>query len=230
MSRRSKGPVRRLLGIALRVVVGCALAALLVVGGTNLVTIMATRGNVHTVSDLADFDADAVVVLGASVKADGTPSDILQDRLETAVSLYRVGAADAIIVSGDNRTSHYNESAAMKAYCMALGVPSEDIYEDHAGYSTYESMYRARHVFGAERIIVTTQAYHLYRAMFAAQGLGMETRGVASDQGAYDNQRMYSLREVVARTKDFFNTLLQTPVESAAETGPITLAHSGDET
>ena len=228
MSRRSKGPVRRLLGIALRVVVGCLLAALLIVGGANLITVMSTRDNVHTVSDLADFDADAVVVLGASVKPDGTPSDILQDRLETAVSLYRSGATGAIIVSGDNRTSHYNESAAMKAYCVALGVPSEDVYEDHAGYSTYESMYRARHVFGAERIIVTTQAYHLYRAMFAAQGLGMETRGVASDHGAYDNQRMYSLREVIARTKDFFNTLLQVPVESAHDAAPVNLADSGD--
>ena len=109
MSRRSKGPVRRLLGIALRVVVGCLLAALLIVGGANLITVMSTRDNVHTVSDLADFDADAVVVLGASVKPDGTPSDILQDRLETAVSLYRSGATGAIIVSGDNRTSHYNE-------------------------------------------------------------------------------------------------------------------------
>lgn len=228
MSRRSKGPVRSLVGFVLKVAVGCLLAVIVVVGGTNLITVATTRDNVHTVSDLADFDADAVVVLGASVKPDGTPSDMLRDRLDTAVSLYRAGAAGAIIVSGDNRTSHYNESAAMKAYCVSLGVPSEDVYEDHAGYSTYESMYRARHVFGAERVIVTTQAYHLYRAMFAAQGLGMETRGVASDHGAYDNQRAYSIREAVARTKDFFNTVLQAPVESAAETGPVSLADSGD--
>ena len=228
MSRRSKGPVRRTVGFVVKLALACLVAAIVVVGGANLITVGMTRDNVHTVSDLADYDADAVVVLGASVKPDGTPSDILQDRLETAASLYRSGAARAIIVSGDNRTSHYNESAAMKAYCVQLGVPSEDVYEDHAGYSTYESMYRARHVFGAERVIVTTQAYHLYRAMFAAQGLGMETRGVASDHGAYDNQRLYSLREAVARTKDLFKTLLQAPVPSVDETGPISLAESGD--
>lgn len=92
----------------------------------------------------------------------------------------------------------------MKAYCVELGVPSEDVYVDHAGNTTYESMWRARHVFGADRIIVATQAYHLYRAMFAADCLGMQAWGVPCDKGAYDNQRGYSIREVLARTKDFY--------------------------
>ena len=120
----------------------------------------------------------------------------------------------------------------MKAYLVGLGIPSQDIYEDHAGYSTYESMYRARHVFGAQRIIVTTQAYHLYRSLYAAHGLGMEAVGVASDHGTYLNQTSYSVREVLARTKDFFNTLVQNP---QGECGPIaapgeqvSLAESGD--
>lgn len=212
---------------------GCAVAlALAVVVVANVVTVAATRGQVHTVAQLADElagePADAVVVLGASVYADGRPSDILADRLEVAADLYKAGAVRAIICSGDNRSSHYDESDAMKAYCVALGVPSEDVYVDHAGITTYDSLYRARHVFGAERIVVATQAYHLYRAMFAGDCLGMEVWGVATDKGAYDNQARYSMREVVARTKDFFAALLQLPVETGGER--VSLDASGDET
>ena len=213
-----------------RALLAVALAAVVAVAVANIVTVTASRGNVHTVSqvaaELADAPADAVVVLGASVHADGTPSDILADRLEVAVDLYKAGAARAVIVSGDNRSSHYNESDAMKAFCVEAGVPSEDVYVDRGGVGTYESMYRARAVFGAERIIVATQAYHLYRAMFTADCLGMETWGVACDKGAYDNQQMYSAREVMARAKDFYAALLHLPVDTAGET--VSLTDSGD--
>lgn len=214
----------------LRVLVVLAAVAVAAVAVANIVTVTATRDNVHTVSRtaeiLADDPADAVVVLGASVYADGRPSDILADRLEVAVDLYREGAARAIIVSGDNRSSHYNESDAMKAFCVDAGVPSEDVYVDRGGVGTYESMYRARNVFGAERIVVATQAYHLYRAMFAADCLGMEAWGVACDKGAYDNQQAYSVREILARTKDFYAALLRVPVDTFGET--VSLGDSGD--
>lgn len=211
---------------AVRLAFAGLLAAALVVVGANLATVLTTRDDVTVVAKLVDYDADAVVVLGASVKPDGTPSDILKDRLETAAALYHAGAADAVIVSGDNRTSHYNESAAMKRYCVELGIPASDVYEDHAGYSTYESMYRARYVFDCERVIVTTQAYHLYRAVYAAQGLGMQAKGVASDQGLYDNQRQYSIREALARTKDFFQVLFEAPVVTEPE--HVSLEESGE--
>ena len=185
--------------------------------GSNAYTILSTRDDVHTVEDLAGAQADAVVVLGASVYADGTPSDILADRLEVAVDLYEAGAARAIIVSGDNRESHYNESDAMKQYCVDLGVPAEAVYVDHAGYDTYTSMYRARSAFHADNIIVVTQAYHLYRALATAQGLGMQAEGVLADKGAYDNQLQYSVREVAARTKDFVQTLFRVVPDCAAE-------------
>ena len=219
-------PIVRLLWALLAV---AALAAL-AVAVANVVTVGATRGDVHTVAQTAelleDDPADAVVVLGASVHADGTPSDILADRLEVAVDLYLEGAARAIIVSGDSRSSHYNESDAMKAFCVEAGVPSEDVYVDHGGVNTYESMYRARHVFGAERIVVATQAYHLYRAMFAADCLDMQAWGVACDKGAYDNQQTYSAREIMARTKDFYAALLRLPVDTCGET--VSLHDSGD--
>ena len=124
------------------------------------------------------FDADAIVVLGASVFADGTPSGILQDRLDDGIALYKAGVAPKLIMSGDNSTVSYNEVQVMKDYAISQGVPSQDIFCDHAGFSTYESMYRAKNVFGAQRIVVATQTYHLYRALYAAQGLGLEAIGV----------------------------------------------------
>ena len=210
-----EGAFKLIAGLITKIAIAIVVAVFLLVLATNLITVLSTRGNVQTVDELKPYHADAVVVLGASVLPDGTPSDILQDRLEVAVDLYKEGAAQTIIVSGDNRTSHYNESAAMKRYCVELGVPAEDIYEDHAGFSTYESMYRAKNVFKADSVIVATQGYHLYRAMFAAQGWGMDTRGVATDKGDYDNQNLYSLREIGARTKDFFSTIFHTEVASA---------------
>ena len=211
----SRDAVQRPSAVArcVRALLAVALAAVVAVAMANIVTVVATRGSVHTVpqvaAELAAAPADAVVVLGASVHADGTPSDILADRLEVAVDLYKAGAARAV-----------------KAFCVEAGVPSEDVYVDRGGVGTYESMYRARAVFGAERIIVATQAYHLYRAMFTADCLGMETWGVACDKGAYDNQQMYSVREVMARTKDFYAARLHLPVDTVGET--VSLHDSGD--
>lgn len=208
---KTRGPIRRLLGVVAKLVGACVavVAALVVIA--NVHAVASTRDDVHTVEQLEGANADAIVVLGASVFADGTPSDILADRLEVAVDLYEAGAAPAIIVSGDNRDAHYNESDAMKDYCVALGVPAEDVYVDHAGYDTYSSMYRAHFVYGADSVIVVTQAYHLYRALATAQGLGMQAQGTAADKGAYDDQLSYSIREMAARTKDFLQTLLRLP-------------------
>ena len=141
----------------LGVLLGCVLAVAAVVAATNAVTVLATKDRIVSAEAAASFGADAIVVLGASVYADGTPSGILQDRLDDrlddGIALYFAGAAPKIIMSGDNSTVSYNEVKAMKDYAVAQGVPSEDVFCDHAGFSTYESMYRAKHVFGAERIV-----------------------------------------------------------------------------
>lgn len=194
--------------LIVKAVLACVFAVLLLVVGTNAYDILSTRDSVMTVEEAGSVQADAIVVLGASVYADGMPSDILADRLEVACDLYFAGAAPVIIVSGDNRDSHYNESDAMKDYCVSLGVPADSIFVDHDGYDTYTSMYRACNTFGASRLVVVTQAYHLYRAMATANGLGAQAWGVPADKGEYDNQLSYSLREVAARTKDFLQTVL----------------------
>ena len=192
--------LRRILVIAFSLL----LVFFIVTIGINGYVISSTRDDVHTIAQVEEqnIHADAIVVLGA-------------DRLEVAADLYKSGVADAIIVSGDNRDSHYNESDAMKNYCVELGIPASSVYIDHAGYDTYASIYRAHYVYGANSLIVVTQAYHLYRALAIAQGLGMEAAGVAADKGSYENQLMYSVREALARDKDFFQTLLKLPPEDA---------------
>lgn len=212
----------------LGVLLGCVLAVAAVVAATNAVTVLATKDRIVSAEAAASFGADAIVVLGASVYADGTPSGILQDRLDDGIALYFAGAAPKIIMSGDNSTVSYNEVKAMKDYAVAQGVPSEDVFCDHAGFSTYESMYRAKHVFGAERIVVATQTYHLYRALYAASGLGLEAVGVPSDYREYAHQLQYDVREIPARTKDFFKTLLRVPSTFVGD--PIGLDQSGDVT
>ncbi len=195
---------------------------------TNVVTIFGSEGSIVTEQEAQTYNADAVVVLGASVLADGTPSPILQDRLDDGIALYFAGAAPKILMSGDNGTASYNEVKAMKAYAISKGVPSEDIFCDHAGFSTYESMYRAKYVFGCKRIVVATQTYHLYRALWSAKSLGMEAVGVPSDYHDYQKQDFYDIREIPARTKDFFQALLRLPSTYVGD--PISLNQSGDVT
>ena len=212
----------------LQIIVGCAVAVVLVVAATNAAVVLSTRGSVVSQSEAAAFQGDAIVVLGASVLPSGQPSQILQDRLDDGIALYFAGAAPKIIMSGDNGTASYNEVRAMKNYAIAQGVPSEDIFCDHAGFSTYESMYRAKYVFGVNRLVIATQTYHLYRALYAAQALGMEAIGVPSDYRAYGGQPLFSSREVLARTKDFFKVIAQPPSKFVGES--ISLAQSGDVT
>lgn len=218
----------KVVGRLLAAVLAIAFAVVLVFAGTNAAAILTTQDDIVDQQAAASFDADAIIVLGASVYPDGTPSGILQDRLDDGIALYFAGAAPKIIMSGDNGTESYNECWAMKRYAVSQGVPSEDVFCDHAGFSTYETMYRARHVFGAERIVVATQTYHLYRALYDAQGVGMEAIGVPSDYGEYVNQSWYDIREVFARTKDFFQVLFSVPSTFVGD--PISLDQSGDVT
>ena len=212
----------------LQVVAGCVVAVVLVLAATNAAVVLSTRDFIISQKTASEFDGDAILVLGASVLPGGKPSGILQDRLDDGIALYFAGAAPKIIMSGDNGTASYNEVRAMKNYAVEQGVPSEDIFCDHAGFSTYESMYRAKHVFGVNRLVVATQTYHLYRAIYTARGLGMETIGVASDYHQYDGQSLFSAREIPARTKDFFKTITQPPSKFVGD--PIPLTQSGDVT
>ena len=209
-------------------VVAAVLAVVAVFAVTNVVTIVGAKGSIVSAEEASISSADAIVVLGASVYADGTPSGILQDRLDDGIALYFAGVAPKIIMSGDNGTASYNEVRVMKQYAIARGVPSEDIFCDHAGFSTYESMYRAKYVFGCQRIVVATQTYHLYRALWSAKSLGMQATGVPSDYREYQKQLQYDIREIPARTKDFFKALLRVPSTYVGDA--ISLDQDGDVT
>lgn len=211
----------KILGILL-VVAAAAVAVI------NLVVVVGSQKSIVSADEAATYDADAIVVLGASVFADGTPSSILQDRLDDAIELYFKGAAPKLIMSGDNGDDSYNECFAMKAYAISKGVPSEDIFCDHAGFNTYYSMYRAKYIFGCNRIVVATQTYHLYRALWSAHALGMEAIGVASDYRAYEKQFYYDLREIPARVKDFFQSAFK--IEPSVMGDMVSLDQSGDVT
>ena len=173
----------------------------------------------------SNFDADAIVVLGAGINWDGSPSAVLKDRLEVAIELYKSGIAPKIIMSGDNSDSTYNEVMAMANYAIAQGVDEDDIFCDHAGVSTYDSMYRVKNVFSVSRCIVVTQEYHLYRALYDARAFDLDARGVASDRSVYEDKESYEKREVLARIKDFCATLIN--MEPETKSSPVDLDQSG---
>ncbi len=164
-----------------------------------------TRDNIMNAaaaeSVLASGDFDCILVLGAGVRPDGTPTPMLHDRVQVAAEIYT--GKIPLLMSGDH-TGSYNEVGSMKSLAMELGVPSENIFLDHKGYSTYESIFRAKEKFGAERIVIVSQGYHLYRAIFIAEQLGMEAVGVTADLRDYHLQTKYEVRELLARYKDLF--------------------------
>jgi vancomycin permeability regulator SanA len=149
--------------------------------------------------------ADAVLVLGAYVLPSGNMSTMLKDRVMTGYELYETGKAPKIIVSGDHGRKNYDEVNTMKDFIKNEGVPGQDVFMDHAGFSTYESLYRARDIFQAKKVIIVTQRYHLMRAVFIARELGLEAYGVTSDLHNYGPVMVsYETREMAARNKDFW--------------------------
>jgi SanA protein len=161
------------------------------------------------------------IVFGAGIYADGSPTPILADRVSTAVALYRRGAVEKLLMTGDNRRADYNEPAAMRDYAVSLGVPADDIVLDYAGRRTYDSCYRARHIFRVTDAILVTQAYHLDRALFTAHRLGIDVIGVASDHRDYTNIRYYWWREMAATAVAFLEVLVTRPEPVMGEPLPI---------
>ena len=161
-------------------------------------------------------DVDCILVLGCLVD-----SDMLHDRLRQGVELYHLGAAPKILMTGDHGRVGYDEVDAMKTYAVEDGIPSQDVFMDHAGFSTYESMYRAKEVFAAKKVIIVTQEYHLYRAVYIARMLGIDAYGVTSDYNRYLDQFRRDVREVLARVKDFGTSIFKPEPTYLGEVIPI---------
>lgn len=163
----------------------------------------------ETIDECKSIDPQCILVLGCAVWASNEPSPMLKDRMDTAIELYRNGLAPKLLLSGDNSVKEYSEPDCMLAYALKQGVPAEDIFLDFAGFSTYDSIYRAKAVFRADRIVVVTQKYHLFRALKISDALGMTAKGVASNQQKYTKRCFREAREVLARDKDLIKGILK---------------------
>ena len=198
MKKLPKAAKKALAAVA---VILCVL--IIAAAGLDLMVVLSARK--HICAEVPEsFEADCILVLGCGVRPDGNPSAMLKDRLDKAIELYFDGAAPKIIMSGDHGQTDYDEVNTMKDYAIAAGVPSEDVFMDHAGFSTYESMYRARDVFMARSLIIVSQKYHLPRAVYIARALSLDAKGAPAEDIAYYGQTLRWAREVAARVKDVF--------------------------
>ena len=179
--------------------------------------VLATKGN---------DGYQAILVLGGGVI--GTePTPMLKERLDTGIYLYKAEVAPKILMSGDNGSIHYDEVSAMRKYAIENGVPSEDIFMDYAGFSTYDSMYRAEYIFGIKKMVIVTQEYHLYRAIYIAKSMDIDVVGANATKEILGGHPARLLREFFAQNKDFFSTKLKPLPKFLGET--ISLEQSADD-
>lgn len=168
-----------------------------------------TKRQILTADQAAAHPADAILVFGCGVYADGSPTPMLEERVKKGVELYRKGAAPKILLSGDHGQKHYDEVHAMKELTLSLGVPEEDIFLDHAGFDSWSSLRRAKEIFGAKSLVLVSQRYHLYRCLYLSKALELEAVGTAADLRRHSNQAARDLREVLATGKAFFTAVFK---------------------
>ncbi len=206
--------------IVLGALAAAAAAAFFII---NCVVIGAAEPYVYAIDETESLEkADCVLVLGALVYSEDRLSLVLKDRVDYAIKIYEAGKADKLLFSGDHGQTDYDEVNAMMDYAVSKGVPKEDIFLDHAGFSTYESMCRARDVFCVDKLIIVTQKFHVSRAVYIARGLGLDAVGVNSDPRVYTNAARDAVRESLARVKDFFTVnVFQPEPKYLGETIPI---------
>jgi len=166
-------------------------------------------------------EARVAVVFGAGVRPGGRLSAILQDRMDVAIKLYQQGKVQKLLVSGDNRTDHYDEPSAMRAYALQQGVASEDIQPDFGGRRTYDTCYRARHIFQLDSAILVSQSYHLPRALFICEALGVQATAVPADRRRYTRMLQYQIREGAATLVALWDVTRHRPPPVMGEALPL---------
>lgn len=194
--------------------------------GINFLVVKSSEDYVLSMKNAGE-GYDCVLVLGCGVWGD-RPSHMLEDRLLVGIELCKNGASEKLLMSGDHGRDEYDEVNVMKKFATDRGLASEDVFMDHAGFSTYESMYRARDIFKAKKVLIVTQEYHLYRAIFVARRLGLDAYGVTSDLRDYGGQIFRDIREILARNKDFVYTIVQPEPTYLGEAIPV--QGNGDKT
>lgn len=203
------------------VLISAAVLLLAVIFVPNFIVVGKVKNDIISLEEAESLaDTDCAVILGAGVR-DGEPTPMLKDRLLTGIELYKSGAVKKLIMSGDHGSEDYDEVNIMKSFAVDNGVPDEDIFMDHAGFSTYETVYRAKEIFEADNIIIVSQKYHLYRAIYIAENLDVKAVGVSADRRTYSGQKMRDLREILARDKDFFNCIIKPEPTYLGEKIPV---------
>ncbi len=190
------------------IIIWLLILSIVFVFGINTYVCLSAKSNMYKSAEIKEGSAECIMVLGCGVSG-SEPSPMLKDRLDTAIGLYKNGAAPKLLMSGDHGGKYYNEVGVMKLYAIKNGVESEDIFMDHAGFSTYESLYRAKEVFGCDNLIAVTQRYHLYRTVFLGKSLEIDIKGVSTEHYNYGGMLYRELREILARDKDFFTSILK---------------------
>ena len=203
------------------IIIIIVLLVILVFGINFYVKASTKKQIIDNESELSNLsDVDCILILGAGVR-NNAPSPMLEDRLLKGIELYNKNISNKIIMSGDHGREEYDEVNIIKDFAIDKGVKSEDIFMDHAGFSTYESIYRAKEIFEAKKIIIVTQSYHLYRALYIANSLGIEAYGVSADLRTYTNQLSREIREIVARDKDFIKCIYKPKPTYLGDTIPV---------
>ena len=199
--------MRRLKKIILFSVIGLVLIIFCILGVEAIFQKQTDRFIYRNLSQLPS--TETVIILGASVHADGQLSPILQDRVDTAIKLYKEGKVKNFLVTGDHRSDDYNEVAAMVGYLEENGINKSLVTSDHAGLDTYDSMYRAGKIFNIKDAVVVTQEFHLPRALFIASNLGFDYKGFPADQRSYQTEYRLKQREKLANLKALWEVLLK---------------------
>lgn len=220
--------MKKILKILFSLIIAFSMCFIIFALYINLKVINESKEFILTENDLLNKKFDCILILGASVRSDGTPSPMLRDRLDQGILLYFDGVSNKILMSGDHAYDNYDEVNTMKKYAINSRVPSSDIFLDHAGLNTYDSMYRLKYVYGVDKVVIVTQEYHLYRAVYIARKLGLNAYGVASDPREYSGQIYRDIREILARLKDYFK--VQIEPESTYTGEPIPVLGDGDVT
>lgn len=192
----------------------------------NIYVVNNTKNEIVKEENVSNIEGvDCILILGAGIWGD-KPSPMLEDRLKEGIVLYKQGTTKKIIMSEDHSREDYDEVKIMKEYAESEGVPSEDIFMDHAGFSSYDSVYRAKEIFGVQKMIIVTQKYHLYRSLYIAKKLGIEAYGIESNLRTYPGQVFREIREILARDKDYFKCIMKPEASIMGE--KISLDGSGD--
>ena len=188
----------------------------------NFYVVLSTKSRIISIDEAKDLtDVDCILVLGAGVYGN-KPRPMLEDRILTGIELYNNGVAKKIIMSGDHGQEDYDEVNVMKSYAIDEGINSSDIFMDHAGFSTYDSIYRLKEIFEVDKVVIVTQEYHLYRALYIAKNLGIEAYGVSSNLRDYPGQFKREVREILARDKDLVKVIFKPSSTYVGETIPVT--------